>query len=67
MSKVVNLDDFRALEDLISQRLGTDKIVIAVIDDTDTVSSYISDSLKDIELVYINKTLSERRDILFAD
>ena len=65
VDNVINIDEYRPLVDIISTRLGTNNIVLSVIEDG-TVTSYIAEELNDIELVYINKTLSERRDSIFS-
>lgn len=60
-SNVVNIEDFRALEDVAKIRLGATSVVFAAVLPDGSMMTFIPDEIWDINLVYIIQTLSDRR------
>lgn len=62
-ARVLNMEDFRDIEDLVRMRLHCDHIVIAGTLGDGTNVSYISDELSDKDLVYLIQTLIDLRQV----
>lgn len=60
MDNVIDINEFKAIEKIIKDRLG-DKFVIAYMDGTNC-STYISEGVTDMELCYMADTLNDRRN-----
>lgn len=61
-SNVINMDDYRLLEDIIKQRLGATHVVVSAVLEDGTFSSFVPGELPDIDFVYIIQTLKDRRN-----
>lgn len=61
MTKVINMSDYKTLEDLVRERLDAKTIVIAGVLSDDTSRVYIDPDMTDIDLVYLIQTLQDLR------
>jgi len=60
MNKVVNIEDFREIVDIIKERFGNKFVFGYIIDDK--FHTFISDELTDIEHCYMADTINRRRE-----
>ena len=58
---VVNLDDYRALEDVIMQRLGADSVIVCAVYNNGQIGTFVPVEMDDLLLVYVIQTLKDRR------
>jgi len=61
-NNVVNLDDHRAIEDVVKQRIGARHVVFAALHEDGTLHTYIPENVSDIWLCYMIQTLQDRRN-----
>ena len=61
-SNVVELDEYRRVEDLIKLRLGAINVVISAELRDGQILTYIPTNLLDINLVYMIQNLKDRRE-----
>lgn len=67
-TNVINLDDYRGLEEIVRRQFGSEKFVFAVINEEfGTVTSYISPDNSDLESCYLIDSLKETRRLINDD
>lgn len=62
MSNVVTLDDYRAMEDIVKRELQCETVILIGVN-KDEVTTYISNEMRDIDLVYAIQTVKDRRQL----
>lgn len=60
-SNVVELDEYRAIEDIVKKRLGARHIIFSAELETGEILTYMPHELLDITLVYMIQTFKDRR------
>jgi hypothetical protein len=60
-NNVVDLDDYRDLEEIIKTRLGAHHVVVAAVMPDGNYLTFIPSEIFDMDLVYLIQTLSDRR------
>lgn len=61
MSDVIDINDYKNLEDIVKQRLNAKAVVICATLDDGSFITFVPD-MPDIDLVYTIQTLNDRRN-----
>jgi hypothetical protein len=61
MSNIVNLDDYRKIEDILKLRLGAKSVIFCAELENGDIATYVPHELLDITLVYMIQTIKDRR------
>jgi hypothetical protein len=65
MTKIVELDDYRFLHELIENRFKSKKFALGIYLEDGNLATYFDDDLTDLELCYLIQTLQDRRNAKF--
>lgn len=60
-AEIINLDDYRLVEDIVKQRLGAVNLIFSAEMPNGEILTYIPHQLSDINLVYMIQTFTDRR------
>lgn len=60
-AKVVELDSYRSIEEIVKQRLGATHVVFGAVLPDGQFMTFIPTEIYDMELVYLIKTFEDRR------
>jgi hypothetical protein len=60
---VVELDEYRNVEDIVKRRLGGVNVVFCVQFENGDIGTFVPSELEDITLVYMIQTLKDRRQM----
>jgi len=62
MAKIMKLDDYRSIEEVLRREFKTDKFILATYTAEGEAITYVNNEISDIGLVYLIQCLKDRRD-----